>query len=506
MISARLIEDQKLQSYLKDETKFMVEETLTTVMEIIMGKRADLWEPAELEKLNKYRSFPNSDFIYRRSTDGRYLVEYCDAVNLLKEFFAASPYGSDFKNRIVEEQKENDEFVDKKFRNEFDKQCEKERKILEILGDSRNKDFVHAIERANMGDIYMWIRQMMKYLDCFSGYRMQVLSEYDCRYGREEDKAKLDECYTKASELKEQCFASKENYKEFRFGKNTYKVAKDDKDDFALLIPDMARSWDRGISYLKKERTSNLFRDILEEYFDDYDMVMDFDDKFGEFVKTKDKSVEESVLYMSLLYQIYPKLQGIYWKGIMYSESYFASLVLQVLTRHPNKFSLEDKRDTLKYRISNLVQWNEISENQKGIGIDLILLCKEHILTKYFEGQNDFEGVSYAKKFESIILECKDDMFIELNYDEVILAILTLTAHMKGRVTYMLPIESKDVKEGKSPYKTFKKPEEFRKYFIRFISEAEDIGEVARFVHCVKDDNNLKWFFENYDSFSGKES
>lgn len=506
MISARLVEDQKLQSYLKDETKFMVEETLTTVMEIIMGKRVDLWSSNELEKLNKYRSFPNSEFMYKRSTDGRYLVEYCDAVNLLKEFFAASPYGSDFKNRIIEEQKENDEFVDKKFRNEFDKQCEKERKILEILGDSRNKDFVHAIERANMGDIYMWIRQMMKYLDCFSGYRMQVLSEYDCQYGRVEDQVKLDECYTKASELKEQCFASKENYKEFRFGRNTYKVAKDDKDDFDLLIPDMARSWDRGISYLKKERTSNAFHIILEEYFDDYDMVMDFDEKYEEFIKTKDKSIEESMLYMSLLYQIYPKLPGIYWKGIMYSESYFASLVLQVLTRHPNKFSLEEKRETLKHRINNLCEWNETNEKQKGIGIDLILLCREHVLTKYFDGQNDSQGVSYAKSFESTILECKNDEFIETYYDEVILAILTLTAYMKGRVTYMLPIPSKDVEEGKSPFKIFKKPDEFRKYFISFISEAKDIEEVARFVHSVKDDNNLKWFLENYDSFLGKES
>lgn len=504
MISACLVKDQKQQSYLKDETKFLVEDTLTTVIEIIMGKLVNEWSQEELSKLNKYRSFPNSHFMHQRTRDGRYLIEYCDAVNLLKEYFAATPYASDFKNRIVQEQKENEEFADKKFRNEFDKQCEKERKILEILGDSRNKEFVHSIERANMGDIYMWIRQMMKYLDCFSGYRMQVLSKYDKQYGKPEDQRKLDECYTKASDLKEQCFASKENYKEFRFGKNTYKVAKDDKEDFGLLITDMARSWDRGISYLKKTRISDNFRVFLEEYFDNYDMVIDFDDKFEEFKKTKENSMEESMLYMSLLYHIYPQLPGIYWKGNMYSESYFASLVLQVLTRHPDKFSLEDKKETLKYRINHLEEWNENKEKQRGIGLNIQMFCKEKVLSKYFEGQDDLVGTSRAKAFETTVLECANEDFLDNNYDEIMRIILLLTAHMKERVTYMLPI-AEEV-DGRKTYRTFQKPDDFRKYFIKFISQANDIEEVVKFVHGVRDDINLKWFFEYYKAVAGGEN
>ena len=335
---------------------------------------------------------------------------------------------------------------------------------------------------------------------------MQVLSKYDFQYGKKEDQERLDDCYTKASELKEQCFSSKENYKEFRFGKNTYKVAKDDKDDFELLIPDMARSWERGISYLKKERAGNAFHEFLEAYFEDYDMVIDFDEKYDEFIRTENKSIRESLLYMSILYLLYPKLAGIYWKGVMYSESSFASVVLQVLTRHPNVFSFEEKKKTLLYRINNLQEWNETSEKQKGIGIDLVGVCQQHILSNYYNGQGDLEGAEYAKKFELRVLECKNIDYVDKHYDEIIEDILILTKHMKGRVTYMLPIPDKDIKDGRATFKVFRKPDEFREYFNRFIHEASNMDEIAEFVHCVWDDNNFKWFMENEDVFTGRVS
>lgn len=507
MISACLIKDIEKQSSLKNNTKFLIDETLTIIIGIFQGKPVEDWTSEETNTLNKYRRFPNSDFIHKRSSDGKPIIECTDAICLLNEYYSSNPYGGPLKNKIVESQKDKEDqedFVEKKFRSDYDRQCDKEREILKILGDTRNKEFGHAIEEADMGEIYMWIRQLMKYLDCFTGYRMQILSQYDDRFGKQEDFRKLDECYTKATELKENCFASKENYKEFRFGKNRYQIAKDDKGDLELLLLDMAKNWKRGIDYLKKDKTSNDFHVVLEEYFDDYDMVMDYDDKHDEFLKTREGSIEESMLYMSLLYQIYPSLSGLYWKGRMLSESEFASSVLQIISRHPGKFSFEEKKTTLEHRIYHLDEWNEINDRQKGLGINLLLLCKEHILTQYFMGQNDSDGIKYSQKFEKMILECQKPNFIDENYDEIIESVLSLTAYMKGRVTYMLPIAEND--SEKPQYRTFGKLEALRKYIIKFMSEAESIDEIASFVYKVRDDNNLKWFISHSDSFSGKET
>lgn len=509
MISASLIKDVEKQSSLKNSTKFLIDETLTTIIGIFQGKPVEEWTSEEMESLTKYRRFPNTKFVHKRESDGKAIIECSDAICLLNDYYASNPYGGPLKNQIIEAEKnkeDNEEFVEKKFRSDYDRQCDKEREILKILGDTRNKEFGHAIEEADMGEIYMWIRQLMKYLDCFSGYRMQILSMYDDRFGKPEDFDRLDDCYTKATVLKESCFATKENYKEFRFGKNRYQVAKDDKGDLELLILDMARSWKRGIDYLKREKTSSDFHAILEEYFDDYDMVMDYDDKHDEFLKTQDDSTKESILYMSLLYQIYPALPGLYWKGRMLSESEFASSVLQIISRHPGAYSFEDKRATLEYRINHLVEWNEANDTKRGLGIDLQLLCREHILTKYFKGQKDSKGVTYAKAFEAIILECKSTQFLEENYDEVIISVLSLTAYMRGRITYMLPIPQADSGSDKSKFKTFGRLDEFRKYFIKFISEAKSIEEIAGFVYKVRDDNNLKWFVEHSDSSLGKET
>lgn len=507
---AKLINDEKNQSYLKDQTKFLIEDTLTTVIEVIEGKKLNEWDSNRIEQINKYRSFPKSKFIYeRKDRDGnnRMIIEYCDAVNLLKEYYASAPYGSQYKSKIVDSQKTSgelhEEFVPNQFRKEFDIQCENERKILEILAVTRNKEMVHSIETANMGEIYMWIRQLMKYLESFIGYRMQVLSRYDDNFGKIEDIERLELYYTKASELKEECFASKENYKEFRFGKNTYKVAKDDKEDFLLLIADMARRWNIGIEYLKLDKTKNLFDDVLAEYVEDYDIVMEYEKIYKRFETTTKGSTDESILYMAILYKIGIGLNGIYWKGKRYSESYFASLVLQVLTRHPDRYTEDAKRETFEYRIKNFEEWSEEGEKQKGLGINLLLLCKEGVLASYFEGKRDKEGVLLAKAFEKNIINCLDRDFINENYDKVIESVLSLTTHMKGCITYMSPIPKE--KEGEKTYLIFHDVDEFRRYFVEFVSEAENLDEIGRFVNIIRNDKNFSWFLENSELFEGKE-
>ena len=191
MISDYLIKDKDKQARLKSNTKFLVEETLTIIIGIFQGKDVEQWSDSDKEMLEKYIQFTRKEFIDKRDGDGKYIIEYSDAVTLLENYYASKIYGSQLKERIVKEQKENAEFVEKIFRNDYDKQCEKEREILKNLRVVRNKEFAHAIKEANMGEIYMWIRELMKYIDCFSGYRMQVLSKYDSRFGKKEDQKKL---------------------------------------------------------------------------------------------------------------------------------------------------------------------------------------------------------------------------------------------------------------------------------------------------------------------------
>lgn len=508
MKSDKLLVDKDKQSSLKDETKYLVDEISTTIIEILEGKSVkELYSSNEAEKLFKYMQYPDKSF--KENEDGRLIIEYTDSIGLLKNYYAADPYSKPYKAKILQTQEGSSEFVYGKFKTEYDNQCKMERDILEVLRITRNDDMGHAIERANMGEIYIWIRQMMKYLECFTGYRIQVLSKYDKLLADPEILKCLDCYYTKASELKKQCFASKADCKEFRFGKNTYIVSSsdDDKDDFGMLITDMARRWDIGISYLKSDKRNDAFTEFLEESFEDMDVIMKHEKLHKQLTDAKDGSIEESMVYMNILYLLYPEISGLYWMGTRYSESYFASLVLQMMSRHPKSYSIEDKVKTLLYRINNSEQWNNSEGGKKGLGINVIKMCSREILSKYFLGQNDKKGYELAKTFENNILSAqqleKEVEDIKDKYDEIIIAILALTAHMRGKVTYILPVPKRE-EDDHPEYEIFQEPSEFKTFFIKYMNSGVSVDEVASFVHKIRFDTNLKWWIDNYDMFEGK--
>ncbi len=504
MESSKLIKDDEKQSSLRDDTKYFAEKAFTTVIEIMMGKPIIELTQEEKSVFEDHLQFKGKPLISHNETTHEDVIEYTSAVRLLIEYFAATgkPFCQKYMNRIVKEQQnsdDSDDFVEKKFRIDFKAQCDKERRILEILRDTRNDERGHDTERADMGIIYNWIHQLMRYLDCFTSYRMNVLRYYDSNYGKKDDRVRLDDLYTKASDLKDKCFASKENkenYTEFRFGRNIYKISKDeaDKADFGLLLSDMARNWYRGIQYLKNRTSSDSFHKFLEAYCENYDDVLDYEEKHQAFMLTAKDSNDESIQYMSIIYSLYP-IQGLYCKEKIYSDSRFSSRVLQTITRHNGRFSLAEKKDTLKFRIDQFEKWNETDEKHKGIGINLISLCKEGILYQYFKGKKDSEGMNKAKAFETEILSSCEDSYIEENYDKVIKATLMLITHMKGSTTYMLPILEE--LDGDKKYITFKTPDEFRDYFRNRLKKADSISDISNFVHCIQDDNNLKWFIEN---------
>ncbi len=502
MNSDKLLIDKKEQSVLKDDIKELIDEIATYIIETLENSSiSDMYESGDIEKLYRHMQYPTESI---QKKDGKYIIEYTDSIGLLKEYYAASPFGNIYKQRIEKLQKHNNDYVKTKFNKEYNDHCKEEYAILSVLRETRNKQLGHAIERADMGELYIWIKQMMKYLESFIGYRVQVLSKYDERLGDRTIKETLDKYYTKLSDCKKRCFVSRENISEFRFGKNTYSVSEndDDKDDYGMLITDMAQRWDTGISYLKLDKRNDEFEDFLEKSLADMDVIKDYEELRQDLVQVKKDSVEESMIYMDMIYTLYPQISGLYWKGSRYSESYFASIVLQIPSRHPGKYSFEEKIEDLKRRLNESQNWNKTEgDSHRGIGIDIVSLSERSILSKYYRGQNDNKGEKLAKDFEksvklALTLDLEDED-VKDAYDSIIVSILSLTAYMRGKTTYMLPTSM----FADEPLRVFQDPEDFKKVFINFLNSGVNIKEAAKFVNRIKNDVNLKWWVDNYDSF-----
>ncbi len=509
MKSDKFLVDKDKQSSLLADTKYLVQETATTIIEIFEGETiSDLEKSGKIQKLKEMMMNPEQSL--GTNDEGRRIVECSDAIRLLKEYYASAPYGNDYKNKILDKYRGTDDFSENKFKNEYNKQTQVERDILDQLRTSRNEWVGHAVKTADMGEIYLWIRQLMKYIECFIAYRIQELSKYDERLADPEIRAKLDKHYTKASMLKMKCFAGNTDCKEFRFGKNTYIVygPDEDKEDFGMLITDMANNWNSGIDYLRENKTNDSFTEFLEESFEDYDIIVKYLALRNQLLESEKKSTKESMIYMDIIYLLYPEISGIYWRGTRYSESYFASLVLQVLTRHPQNYSIEDKVKTLKHRITHSEDWKNPEGSQRGLGINVIDLCSGEVLSKYFKGRGDGEGFNLAIEFEKRILSAdqlndEDDNKWE-KYDRIIVSILALTAHMKGKATYMLPVPQNE-EQGHSDYRVFEKPEDFRTYFIDYMNSGVNVVEAAEFVRKIRYDTNLKWWIENFEKYETEE-
>lgn len=468
--------DKKERSALKDEIKLITEEVFITIMEIMLGKPAELWTEDEKDTLNEHRQFKEKP-LFAKHENGKIIIEYTDSTKILEDYFLSKKnFAGKNINKIIKNNKDNDEFEESKFRKEYNDNNDKERDCVSELRDIRNVFYGHATIIPDMGQIYNWCTVLQKYIQLFKGNKMDILSKYDDLYGKDEDRQKLDEYETKVTNLRYKCFASDEKKAVFQFGQDKYSIISEDKNDFELLMKDMAANWKRGKDYLRVNSVVDSFRKFLEANFDNYDKIVEFENILSAFCKTERGSTEESVLYMSLLYSIYPNMGGIYWKGINYNETYFASRVLQTLTRHNNSFSFEEKKETLKYRIDHFSEWGDEEKNRKGLGLDIKLFCENKILSKYFLGKDDQEGAKLAKEFENAINKTKDEDYLNEKYDAIILSILKLTKYMRGNVTYVLPFPFPNENDSK---KVFYEPSQFIEYFSDFISKADSIEEVA---------------------------
>lgn len=498
---SKLKEDNREQSFLRDETKYFVESALTYIIEILMGKNTEEFNDEDIATLDAHRDFQNTDLLSKpRKKDNKRIIEYTHAVKLLKDYFAASGYGQNYKNSIISANKDKLDFDERTFRKEYDAQCERERKILEMLGGTRNETRGHDIEQADMGEIYMWIRQLMEYIVCFREYRLEILAEYDNNLGLQEQYDKLDGFYVSATKLKENCFeSSKEDYTVFLFGDNEYKISDKDREDFGLLVSNMAREWNNGIRHIRRASINDEFEVFLRAYFRNSNKLLDYEEAREKLLACPPGSTQESVEYMGILYMLYPSLSRLVWKGNTYSDSHFASVVLQIIIRHPagKGYGIDNKKTMLFDRINGLDQWDDEKDNtKKGIGIDILEICKRNVISNYFNAHKKSEvdskdgytldEINKACKFEDMICKGSSREFVDENYDEIIDSVLDLIAVMKGKVTYWCPVTAQ----------IFKNTKEYRKFILSKI-ESESIEDIFEYVKQVRNDRNLIWWVQH---------
>ena len=384
--------------------------------------------------------------LYNENEYGQYVIEHSDCTSILKDYFFSSNYKIEYNNYVKkicenivnrdadyvndntvgsdvsEDTFEDSQYnVDKKrkqagneyseFKNKYNVQIEKERLAVDKLRSSRNDLHGHNILIPDMGYLSRWIVDVKNYINLFF-QRIDMLQKWDVVYENYSNVLKYlkkeikDEYYINTesdsfnelsiivnsnkelSKLYAECFTNMSGFKTFSFGEITYKISKFDKSDFGLLLNDMARNWTIGIKYLKSPYVKNDFRNFLITYFDDMDkIVIDYDSKYEEFEETPKGSIRESMMYMSILYLLYPELPGIYWGGEQLSERKIAQDLLLMLTRHFNLYTDNDCKKTLLYRLNHSANWNMRGVPNYGLGINVMVLCRERILSSYYKAQ-----------------------------------------------------------------------------------------------------------------------
>lgn len=534
-----LTENEEERKSLAMDTLLYCGKALTTIIEIIMGHSITELTEYEKEVFERHQCGHN----ILQTIDEKCHIDITDAARILHNYYSAEGknnepgYGKLYK-RIIKEKysTENDDiddesdingFDEKEFNIELNNMFKREQQSLEAVCDDRNQKLVHNPELIDMIQIGRWIDDIMETLHRYKN-RVEFLSNYDEQF-RDNKKRyinTINSLYEEATELRSRCYVkSSEDEKvvELWFSKNIYVASNEKKDTFPMLIEDMAQNWYVGIQHLRYPEFAEEFLIFIKEVFygKNRKTVIDYEKEYKKLLETKEDSIEESMQYLSILLLLYPQLTGIYWKGIMYSEEKFASIVLQTLVKHPKDWKLEDKIDTLKYRMCNLQTWDETDSTKRGVGIDLLLLCKKQILSRHYNGIDDVKGEELALKFEGCVQDSifrsetgnvakKDFLYIggsetieraKNDYDNIIFTFLELISYMRKQVTYSLPIKIKDEKF----YRKFNKPQSFRSFFERFIAEAKNIDEVADLVYKLRDDNNLIWFINKSELYLGKE-
>ncbi|WP_033151829.1 hypothetical protein [Pseudobutyrivibrio ruminis] len=320
------------------------------------------------------------------------------------------------------------------------------------------------------------IEDVNKYVEGYSLKYKGIFDKYKEDVNRFIDEAHFD--------------VSKEEHIDYDFKGEKYSISSNPGCMFSNLLRNMVLEWEDGINTIYYNVSE--FDKIVELYYSNNTSVIGCYKRVLDRLKSEKRDSEKvNYYFLDVINTINPYVEKIYWDGNSYSESYFASLVLYPLIRHINQNSLEAKKDALIRQINNMAE----KPQKKSIQIDVFMLAECSILSHYYELKKDDKGKDLSLKFEAAINELKvtvdssEDSISARLYKTVNMASLELIEHMKGTITYLLPLISSD----SNNLTIFNSIDDF-KYFIDEYIKEHPIEQSAKLIKIINNDDNFKYF------------
>ncbi len=374
----------------------------------------------------------------------------------------------------------------------------------EQITKCRNKYYAHSVNPP-IGKLYEWSQRLIDYLEVFMD-DINLFEDYIS--DSTAHIVKINDYIQQLELFQSQCHgqAPSDDAVEFEFCKKRYSISNDIECDFSILLLDMLKEWEKGIDRVYYDNSDKIeekqFEYMVQKYYaNDSQKRLIYARKLDNLrrVEREDKDIIDA-LYLDLMNSIFPqseddKMDNIYWQGERYSESHFASIVLQSLIRHTNNNSLDAKKKMVINQITKLKEGRVSKYN--SIRINIIEFCKAGVLSNYYGEKNDLIGKKLAEEFEKKLVylwseyEEKEDIEDVLFDDLTRKTIWKLIEHMKdGKVTYILPIIEKD-----RGLVIFESINELQEYIMDYIIH-NSLEDSARMVQVIRNDNNYLYFAE----------
>lgn len=390
-------EIQEKNLVIRDRIKYLSDKLLTFAIEVECGQPL---ERMNLEKINEISQMGGkTKKQYTYSVNNKLVYDVTDAAQILGMLCSKKQIDV-YVRELVELNDENDSLS----KVELTLLLQRELGYINDLRRSRNSIFGHNTSVPDWKQLEDWMRIVKSYISFFRNIKFDIWKKFDVdRYYEDDWKENyLEELDDEANQISCE-LARNLNVDDvcYTFRKVEYRISKDNYGDFNLLITEMARYWFQGFEYIKSDSDNALERFIQKRYEESTGEELRRYRVFREDLRLVrldhiKQDMEINIAYMQLLYILNPELVGFYWLGKRYLEGEFAAKVLQTLTRHDSANNLEEKIETLIYRINHFSEWKEAfgkGNSRPGIEIDIIGVAKKKILSRYFSGKQFCENL-----------------------------------------------------------------------------------------------------------------
>lgn len=461
-------------SEMKENFKFLSEDTLTAVIEVLIGKSINDWDSNIKQTLRSSIQMPT---LFSIKKDGSMVIELTNAVAILSVNTKA--INTIVKNRLPIKQ------FEKSDPDLLTKHLLGQTSLLNNVRIFRNVTLGHNVDSTDYFSLGSWISVFIEYLKTFTEKWLEIASILPDYV--DSNKLQQIESYRKqAISMKNDCVLAMASLSEgnttgiitsIRFGENEYTVTDTDKSMKELLIQDMAHSWNNGQKYLLNVRFKEQLVDFIEKTDNNYDLIIRFDELYEKFLEASEKDL----IYRDILYTLAPSLKGYWWKGYCYNESHFAALMLQPLIRHTNTYEHDQIAKNTFYKLKRSDRLPNFTE-----------VCYHKWLSRYYKQLNNEKCLELAQNIENIIFDTDDaDDFIK-SYDDFIPNILQLNSLMRDQIAYISPFILKNEEKPRVIISI----DDFKDYLISSFKAQKSLEDVLSVIEIWNQDINFIWWEE----------